>query len=140
MLAPGTLAALPSTRAIETRSLPNSLAAAHRGFAFYVAFPKAPFLDRDVFYLGNPFPRLKLARCPLSLAPTLVALPSISVIPFLNSCVPAFLIRSFPCVPAFLIKSSPGSDKPAPAFLISFLQKTKKPPRHSCARRLLVNF
>ena len=31
------------------------------------------------------FPALKLARCPHSLAPTLVALPSISVIPFLNS-------------------------------------------------------
>jgi len=43
------LAALPSTRAIETRSLPTSLAATHRGFAFYVAFPKAPFPDRDVF-------------------------------------------------------------------------------------------
>ena len=27
----------------ETRSLPSSLAATHRGFAFYVAFPKAPF-------------------------------------------------------------------------------------------------
>jgi hypothetical protein len=37
---PATLAALPSTRAIETRSLPSSLAATHRGFAFYVAFPK----------------------------------------------------------------------------------------------------
>ena len=33
--------ALPSTRAIETRSLPTSLAATHRGFAFYVAFPKS---------------------------------------------------------------------------------------------------
>jgi hypothetical protein len=40
VLAPATLAALPSTRAIETRSLPSSLAATHRGFAFYVAFPK----------------------------------------------------------------------------------------------------
>jgi len=45
---------LPSTRAIETRSLPTSLAATHRGFAFYVAFPKAPFPDRDVFYLAHP--------------------------------------------------------------------------------------
>jgi hypothetical protein len=43
VLAPATLAALPSTRAIETRSLPTSLAATHRGFAFYVASPKAPF-------------------------------------------------------------------------------------------------
>src|SRR2546421_4252411 len=41
VLAPATLAALPSTRAIETRSLPSSLAATHRGFAFYVAFPKS---------------------------------------------------------------------------------------------------
>src|SRR5438874_2217281 len=41
VLAPATLAALPSTRAIETRSLPTSLAAIHRGFAFHVAFPKS---------------------------------------------------------------------------------------------------
>src|SRR6266446_5131925 len=40
VLAPATLAALPSSRAIETRLLPSSLAAIHRGFAFYVAFPK----------------------------------------------------------------------------------------------------
>jgi hypothetical protein len=40
VLVPATLAALPSTRAMETRSLPSSLAATHRGFAFYVAFPK----------------------------------------------------------------------------------------------------
>jgi hypothetical protein len=41
VLVPATLAALPSTRAIETRSLPGSLAATRRGFAFYVAFPKS---------------------------------------------------------------------------------------------------
>ena len=41
VLAPATLAALPSIRAIETRSLPSSLAATHRGFAFYVASPKS---------------------------------------------------------------------------------------------------
>jgi hypothetical protein len=41
VLAPATLAALPSTGAIETRSLPTSLAATHRGFAFYVALPKS---------------------------------------------------------------------------------------------------
>jgi hypothetical protein len=40
VLGPATLAALPSTRAIETRLLPSSLAATNRGFAFYVAFPK----------------------------------------------------------------------------------------------------
>ena len=54
MLAPATLAALPSTRAIETRSLPTSLAAIHRGFAFYVAFPKSSVPDRDVFYVAPP--------------------------------------------------------------------------------------
>src|SRR5882724_6783736 len=41
VLVPATLAALPSTRAIETRLLPSALAATHRGFAFYVAFPKS---------------------------------------------------------------------------------------------------
>src|SRR4029453_6302904 len=30
-----------STRAIETRSLPTSLAATHRGFTFYVPLPKS---------------------------------------------------------------------------------------------------
>jgi hypothetical protein len=41
---------------IETRSLPISLAATHRGFTFYVAFPKnsIPSL-RDVFYLASSF-------------------------------------------------------------------------------------
>ena len=33
-------------RSIETRSLPTSLAATHRGFAFYVAFPNSSILDR----------------------------------------------------------------------------------------------
>jgi len=45
---------LPSTRAIETRSLPTSLAATHRGFAFYVAFPESSIPDRDVFYVAQP--------------------------------------------------------------------------------------
>ena len=40
VLVAATLAALPSTRAIETRSLPTSLAATRRGFTFYVAFPQ----------------------------------------------------------------------------------------------------
>ena len=51
---PATLAALPSTRAIETRSLPTSLAATHRGFAFYVALPESSIPDRDVFYIALP--------------------------------------------------------------------------------------
>ena len=59
VLAPATLAALPSTRAIETRSLPTSLAATHRGFAFYVASPQSSIPS--------------IATC------------SISAIPFLNS-------------------------------------------------------
>ena len=36
---------------------------------------------------------LKLVRLPPSFAATLTALPSISEIPFLDSCVPAFLIK-----------------------------------------------
>ena len=46
-------AALQSTRAIETRSLPTSLAATHRGFAFYVAFPKSSIPNRGVFYVAD---------------------------------------------------------------------------------------
>jgi hypothetical protein len=53
VLAPATVAALPSIRAIETRSLPTSLAATHRGFAFYVAFPESSIPDRDVFYVAR---------------------------------------------------------------------------------------
>jgi hypothetical protein len=60
VLAPGRadlhfLAALPSTRAIETRLLPSALAATHRGFAFYVAFPKSSIPS--------------LAACSMSLLP-----------------------------------------------------------------------
>ena len=50
------LAALPSTRAIETRLLPSSLTATHRGFAFYVAFPKRSIPS--------------LATCSMSLIPS----------------------------------------------------------------------
>jgi hypothetical protein len=56
VLAPATLAALPSTRAIETHLLPSSLAATHRGFAFYVAFPKRSIPS--------------LATCSMSLIPS----------------------------------------------------------------------
>ena len=45
---------MPSTPAIETRLLPSSLAATHRGFAFYVAFPKSSIPDRDAFYVADP--------------------------------------------------------------------------------------
>ena len=56
VLAPATLAALPSSRAIETRSLPNSLAATDRGIAFYVAFSKRSIPS--------------LATCSMSLIPS----------------------------------------------------------------------
>src|SRR4029450_10342497 len=56
VLVPATLVALPSTRAIETRSLPTSLAATHRDFAFYVAFPKRSIPS--------------LATCSMSLIPS----------------------------------------------------------------------
>ena len=57
----------------ETQSLPSLLRCYLRSFTFY---------------LGNPVPRSKLARLPLSLAATLAVLPSISEIPFLDSCFP----------------------------------------------------
>jgi hypothetical protein len=68
VLAPATLAALPSTRAIETRSLPSSFAATHRGFAFYVAFPKRsiPSLAKCSMSRGRPAttaPRLTHSTC-----------------------------------------------------------------------------
>jgi len=43
VLAPATLAALPSTRAIETRSLPALARFYPCSFTFYVADPSAPF-------------------------------------------------------------------------------------------------
>src|SRR5262245_24576298 len=73
-----------SLSSIETQSLPSLLRCYPRSFTFY---------------LGNPFPRLKLSRYPRSFAATLAALPSISEIPFLDSCVAdslfRFRIRSF---------------------------------------------
>src|ERR1700676_4629854 len=83
VLAPATLAALPSTRAIETRFLPSSLAATPRGFSFYVAFPKRSIPSLNTCSMSLiPSAPLKLVRCPRSLAPTLVTLPSMSLIPF----------------------------------------------------------
>jgi hypothetical protein len=64
VLVPATLAALPSTRAIETRSLLSSLAATHRGFAFYVAFPKSSIPDRDVFYVADPISSIETRSLP----------------------------------------------------------------------------
>jgi hypothetical protein len=39
---------VPERSLIETRSLPTSLAATHRGFAFYVAFPKSSIVCLSV--------------------------------------------------------------------------------------------
>jgi hypothetical protein len=47
---------LPSTRAIETRSLPTSLAATPRGFAFYVALPKSSIETRSLPTLARCYP------------------------------------------------------------------------------------
>jgi hypothetical protein len=71
VLAPATLAALPSTRAIETRLLPSSLAATHRGFAFYVAFPKRSIRSLATCSMSlfpkAPFALLVLPFCLFSL-------------------------------------------------------------------------
>jgi hypothetical protein len=74
---------LPSTRAIETRSLPTSLAATPRGFAFYVALPKSSIETRSLptlarcypcsfsFYVADPISSIPLiATCSMSLIPS----------------------------------------------------------------------
>jgi hypothetical protein len=79
------------SRSFETRSLPSSLATTHRGFAFYVAFPKSSIRpvgfahdhshrpvfapaalaalpstraipDRDVFYVADPISSIETRR------------------------------------------------------------------------------
>jgi hypothetical protein len=73
---------LPSTRAIETRSLPTSLAATHRGFAFYVALPKKLYsLGRDVFFVADPISSIVSRSLPLGSTAALTALPAMSLIP-----------------------------------------------------------
>jgi hypothetical protein len=82
VLAPATLAALPSIRAIETRLFPSSLAATHRGFAlitrtsgarasYLAALPSTRAIpDRDVFYVAFPKRSIpSLATCSMSLIP-----------------------------------------------------------------------
>jgi hypothetical protein len=50
------------SRAFETRSLPSSLATTHRGFAFYVAFPKS-----SIRPVGLPISVARGPSAPLSL-------------------------------------------------------------------------
>jgi len=71
------------SRPFETRSLPSSLAATHRGFAFYVAFPRSSIrpLGFPIFVARCPVAPLKLVHCPRSLIATLATLPSTSLIP-----------------------------------------------------------
>ena len=60
MLAPATLAALPSTGAIETRSLPTSLAADPSRLCLLCRFAqKLHSLDRDVFYVADPISSIR---------------------------------------------------------------------------------
>jgi len=49
------------------------------------------------FYVADPSAPLKLSRYPRFFAATLAALPSISEIPFLDSCFPGFLIQGSLC-------------------------------------------
>src|SRR5439155_24334184 len=95
---PPKLRALPTShvahpiRSIETRSLPALTRSYPRPFTFYVAHPirSIPvFLStqRHPAFRNSPLQKLqqtilKLVRCPRSLAPTLVTLPSMSLIPF----------------------------------------------------------
>jgi hypothetical protein len=43
----------------------HSLAATHRGFAFYVAFPESSIPDRDVFYVADPISSIVSRSLPL---------------------------------------------------------------------------
>src|SRR4051812_12266517 len=52
------------SRPFETRSLPSSLAATHRGFTFYVAFPKRSIRPR-----GLPIYVARVPAAPFSLLP-----------------------------------------------------------------------
>ena len=72
---------------IETRLFPNSFAATSRQFSPIQIYES----EKEISKCGRG---LKLARLPRSLAATLAVLPSISETPFLDSCVPAFLIKS----------------------------------------------
>jgi len=72
---------------IETRLFPNSFAATSRQFSPIQIYES----EKEISKCGR---RLKLARLPRSLAATLAVLPSISETLFLDSCVPAFLIKS----------------------------------------------
>jgi hypothetical protein len=111
VLAPATLAALPSTRAIETCSLPTSLAATHRGFAFYVAFPKS-----SIRPLGLP---IYVARVPAA--------------PF-TRCYPCsftFYVAD-PSAPLYLARSR--SARPLPSRLLPAMSLIPVAPFPSCAR------
>jgi hypothetical protein len=52
------------SRPFETRSRPRSLAATHRGFAFYVAFPKGSIRPLGFAHLCRWRPAAPFARCP----------------------------------------------------------------------------
>jgi hypothetical protein len=73
------------SRPFETRSLPSSLAATHRGFAFYVAFPKSsiPSIARVLCRSSDSLHCISLAPARLDRyrrgLPGHVALPSRSI-------------------------------------------------------------
>ena len=81
------------SRPFETRSLPSSLAATHRGFAFYVAFPKSSIRPLGFAHLYRSRPRgsirsllpsqlcLDHSHCLVLVPATLAALPSTRAIP-----------------------------------------------------------
>jgi hypothetical protein len=76
------------SRPFETRSRPRSLATTHRGFAFYVAFPKSSIRPLGFAHLCRSRPRgsvhsllprqlyLDHSHCPVLAPATLAALPS----------------------------------------------------------------
>jgi hypothetical protein len=73
------------SRQFETHSLPSSLATTHRGFAFYVAFPKRSIVSRSLPLGSTAHPRgfTGHVAVPNGSIP-LIATCSISEIPFLD--------------------------------------------------------
>jgi hypothetical protein len=67
----------------ETRSLPSSLATTHRGFAFYVAFPKKLHSICRFAHVcrSTPSSLYCISAAPAALDRYLAALPAMSLVP-----------------------------------------------------------
>jgi len=95
---------LMRSRPFETRSLPSSLAATERGFAFYVAFPKS-----SIRPIGLPIYVARVPAAPFARCPTRSLLPSqLTLITRTTSC-----SRQLPSCPAAAGSLPPKAPFPA---------------------------